>query len=59
MKRILAATISLIIMILIFGQKVSASETDEYYYGDFTKMNTYLMHRFDISTDLLHNVSNP
>ncbi len=40
MKRILAATISLIIMILIFGQKVSASETDEYYYGDESTQST-------------------
>ena len=33
--------------------------SDEYYYGDFTKLNTYLINRFELSTDLAHNVMNP
>lgn len=33
--------------------------SDDYYYGDFTKMNTYLMNRFDLSIDLPDNVTNP
>lgn len=33
--------------------------SDEYYYGDFTKMNTYLMKRFSLSTDLVCDVKNP
>ena len=33
--------------------------SDEYYYGDFTKMNTYLMNRFHLSTDIISDVSNP
>lgn len=33
--------------------------SDEYYYGDFTKMNTYLMKRFSLSTDLVCDVENP
>lgn len=33
--------------------------SDEYYYGDFTKMNTYIINRFKLSTELLCNVVNP
>ena len=33
--------------------------SDEYYYGDFTKLNTYLINRFDLSTSLNKNVKNP
>lgn len=33
--------------------------SDEYYYGDFTKLNTYLIQRFDLSTNLIFNVENP
>lgn len=33
--------------------------SDEYYYGDFTKMNTYLINRFSLSTDLNSTVGNP
>lgn len=33
--------------------------SDEYYYGDFTKMNTYLMNRFHLSTDIINDVVNP
>ena len=33
--------------------------SEEYYYGDFTKLNTYLMNRFDLSIDLDTNVNNP
>ena len=33
--------------------------SDAYYYGDFTKMNTYLMKRFDLSTDIVSTVDNP
>jgi len=33
--------------------------SDEYYYGDFTKMNTYLMKRFTLSTDIVCNAANP
>ena len=33
--------------------------SDEYYYGDFTKLNTYLINRFQLSTDLKCEVSNP
>ena len=33
--------------------------SDEYYYGDFTKLNTYLINRFNLSTDLACDVVNP
>ena len=33
--------------------------SEEYYYGDFTKMNTYLMKRFSLSTGLESGVKNP
>lgn len=33
--------------------------SDEYYYGDFTKLNTYLMNRFQLSIDLCDTVENP
>jgi len=33
--------------------------SDDYYYGDFTKMNSYLMRRFDLSTDIVCDVTNP
>lgn len=33
--------------------------SDEYYYGDFTRLNTYLMNRYHLSIDLDLNVSNP
>lgn len=33
--------------------------TDEYYYGDYTKMNTYLINRYCIPLDLTPNVTNP
>ena len=33
--------------------------SDEYYYGDFTKLNTYLINRFDLSTSLDKSIENP
>ena len=33
--------------------------TEEYYYGDYTKMNTYLVNRYQIPTTLDSNISNP
>ena len=33
--------------------------SDEYYYGDFTKLNTYLINRFDLSTSLGKSIENP
>ena len=33
--------------------------TEEYYYGDYTKMNTYLVNRYCIPLDLDPNVTNP
>lgn len=33
--------------------------SDEYYYGDFTKLNTYLINRFDLSTSLEKSIENP
>lgn len=33
--------------------------SDEYYYGDFTKLNTYLMNRFNLCITLKDNVKNP
>lgn len=33
--------------------------SDAYYYGDFTKMNTYLLNRFSLSIDLSFDVINP
>ena len=33
--------------------------TEEYYYGDYTKMNTYLVNRYQIPTTLDPNISNP
>lgn len=33
--------------------------SDEYYYGDFTKLNTYLIHRFHLSIVLNSDVINP
>lgn len=33
--------------------------TEEYYYGDYTKMNTYLVNRYQIPLDLNPHVSNP
>lgn len=38
---------------------IKAIFSDEYYYGDFTKMNTYLMNRFDLSTDIVCDGINP
>ncbi len=33
--------------------------SDDYYYGDFTKLNTYLIKRFDLSTDIVGHIDNP
>ena len=33
--------------------------TEEYYYGDYTKMNTYLINRYHIPLNLDPNVNNP
>ena len=33
--------------------------SDEYYYGDFTKLNTYLINRFQLLIDLCDTVENP
>lgn len=33
--------------------------SDEYYYGDFTKLNTYLLQRFRLSTDISETIQNP
>ena len=33
--------------------------TEEYYYGDYTRMNTYLVNRYCIPLDLDPNVTNP
>lgn len=33
--------------------------TEEYYYGDYTRMNTYLVNRYKIPLDLNSNVRNP
>lgn len=33
--------------------------SDEYYYGDFTRLNTYLINRFHLCTSLKRNVTNP
>jgi len=33
--------------------------SDEYYYGDFTKMNTHLINRFSLSATLTDEVKNP
>lgn len=33
--------------------------SDEYYYGDFTKLNTYLMNRFQLSINLNNTIKNP
>ena len=33
--------------------------TEEYYYGDYTRMNTYLINRYCIPLDLDPNVTNP
>lgn len=33
--------------------------SDEYYYGDFTKLNTYLIHRFHLSTNINETTPNP
>ncbi len=33
--------------------------TEEYYYGDYTKMNTYLINRYSIPLSLDPNVTNP
>jgi len=33
--------------------------TEEYYYGDYTKMNTYLVNRYQIPTTLDSHISNP
>ena len=33
--------------------------TEEYYYGDYTKMNNYLVNRYQIPTTLDPNISNP
>lgn len=33
--------------------------TEEYYYGDYTRMNTYLVNRYCIPLDLNPNVTNP
>lgn len=33
--------------------------SDEYYYGDFTKMNTHLINRFSLTANLTGEVKNP
>lgn len=33
--------------------------SDEYYYGDFTKLNTYLMNRYNLSICLSKDIPNP
>lgn len=33
--------------------------SEEYYYGDFTRLNTYLLNRFHLSTSLKCDVANP
>ena len=33
--------------------------TEEYYYGDYTRMNTYLVNRYEIPLDLSPEVVNP
>ena len=33
--------------------------SNEYYYGDFTKLNTYLLQRFQLSTDISETIQNP
>ena len=33
--------------------------TEEYYYGDYTKMNTYLVNRYQIPLDLNPQIINP
>ena len=33
--------------------------TEEYYYGDYTKMNTYLVNRYQIPLDLNAQIINP
>lgn len=33
--------------------------SDEYYYGDFTKLNTYLMNRYNLSIRLRKDIPNP
>lgn len=43
------------------GEKISKEDffSEKYYYGDYTNMNTYLVHRYQIPMNLDPNVSNP
>lgn len=43
------------------GQRLSKQDffSEKYYYGDYTKMNTYLVNRYEIPTTLDPNIANP
>lgn len=43
------------------GQRLSKQDffSEKYYYGDYTKMNTYLVNRYEIPTTLDPNIPNP
>lgn len=43
------------------GERISKEDffSEKYYYGDYTNMNTYLVHRYQIPMNLDPNVSNP
>ena len=43
------------------GQRLSKQDffSEKYYYGDYTKMNMYLVNRYQIPTTLDPNISNP
>ena len=43
------------------GQRLSKQDffSEKYYYGDYTKMNTYLVNRYQIPTTLDPNIPNP
>lgn len=43
------------------GERISKHQfySEEYYYGDYTRMNTYLIERYQLSLDLNVNVLNP
>ena len=43
------------------GQRLSKWDffSEKYYYGDYTKMNMYLVNRYQIPTTLDPNISNP
>ena len=43
------------------GQRLSKQDffSEKYYYGDYTKMNTYLVNRYQIPTTLDPDISNP